>query len=184
MPTKIRVDTRAIFRLGERFDLVSASLPSFRRVVMTKIGMFARANLVSTYELDLPLNPMLGYQLPSVYRGAFGRSVRLFITPQGTITIRAEGGDTNIDVGVEPRRLSSTEREAIADWAESKLGVTSPRVINSIIRRIETRGIIARRIFDDAFRPDTPRGMNLDRFIERTLDEELNRLFDEAGFTR
>jgi hypothetical protein len=184
MPTKIRVDPRVLLQLGERFDALSAILPAVRRTMMTEIGTFARAQLVSTYELDLPSNPMLGYNLPSVYRGTFGRSIRLFVTPQGTVTIRADATGTGIDTGLPPRVLSDTEREEVREWAETKMGVSSAREVNAIIRKLETFGVIGRRIFDDAFGRDTPRGQVLDRFIGAALDRHLNQMLNDAGFNQ
>lgn len=184
VPVKIRVDQRAVFQLGDRFEQLAFMFPAFRRATMTKIGTFARAGLVSTYTLDLPLNPALGYGSPSLYRGAFGRSVRMFITPQGTITIRAEVEGTSMDEGIDPHQLSDVEREQIREWAETKMGVTNIREVNAIIRKIERFGVNSRRIFRDAFGHETPRGQALDRFIENTIDNDLNQWLDQAGFTR
>ena len=184
MATRIRIDVRPLEEIGESFRVLSQNFPVERRNMAWRIGRFARDQVISTYVLDLPLDGGLRHTQPTHYKGTFGQGIRLFVTPQGTVTIRSDSPLTDqIELGRGPRSIDEGERAQIEEWASSKLGITEPRIVNAIVRRIANTGILARRLFFDALHPGTPRGRQVDIFINAQVEQGLNKSLNEAGFT-
>ncbi|MCK9468417.1 MAG: hypothetical protein M0Q49_03275 [Porticoccaceae bacterium] len=180
MPVKIRVDAREVFGLSYGWQRVAEEFPAQRMYIMRDIGDFARAQLMGAYFLDLPLNPLMNYRFPTAFRGNWGESVRLFVTPQGTATIRITSPLDHItgNTGIGPRELDIGEKVRIREWAYDKIGVEGEADVQRIIHKIETFGIFARRLVEDAFGRQTPRGQRLDAYIQSTIDSRLQLLLD------
>lgn len=182
MVVRIRVDAREVFDLASGWQELAQKFPAERMGVMRRIGVFARQQLMATYMLDLPLNPLLNYSQPTIYRGGWGESVRLWVTPQGTATLRIDSPyHDQMNYGSGPRTLDEGEKQRIKEWAYDKLGVDSDADVTRIIRKIETFGTFGRRLVEDAMNPGTPRGRRLDEFILRVVDEKLVAMLNDVG---
>lgn len=175
---RFEVDAKDITQLAQDFLTLAADTPEWQRELLKRMGRLMEQTLISTYVLDLPLSAAVQHREPTQYRGTYGQSVKTFSNVSGgsvVLNVSAEHAGV-VEAGRPAGPLDSGEREAIRDWAESKLGVTDPVEQARIIHSIETRGLLARRLLQDAFSPSTPRGQQLTQQIELMLTPAIDRL--------
>jgi hypothetical protein len=152
--------------------------PAFRRLRldwMRYATAQAIANVLFVYENVI----MPARSKPTEYTGKYGSTVSRFIAPDGRTGNVTAGGDIDyaerLEMGAGPRTLDASERAEIATWAASKMGITDPKAVRRIIRKIETRGINPGRIFATALNEATPYG----RRFHQQVEAEARRLFEQ-----
>lgn len=118
---------------------------------------------------------------PTSGTGNLRRSIISQVRPVGRLGVEGIVGTSSIyaipvEEGTKPHPVSREGREALADWAQRKLGVTekeSHRVAFLIARKIGRLGTEGAHMFRDTFAEHQPHiGAALDRCLQR-IEERL-----------
>ena len=162
---------------------MAGNIPELRREVMQGVSADARQAFLATYTQDLPLdNAGPNHKEPTMYRGTLGQSLRIFITPQGTLTLTLSA--PHADKVERGGSVSAGERDDLETWARTKIGLQTRGQINRLIRSINRKGVAARNLMRDALDPSTPRGSGLQQNIRFKLQQGIDRYALAHGFRR